>query len=1022
MKEKKILHRLTAIVMVVALTFSSLLGLSAKASEGTPQQLDVGTYKGDKSEENWGAPQEAGKVFAGWFADEACTTPYLETTGQAYAKFVDAKVLSAKKQLSSAVHFGSQTADIRFLTAVDSIDYRHVNFKVTVTGNNPRQFDLEERKAYSSVLVDGVADPATAKDTFGTDDAKYFILHSITGIPNAAFGDTFTVDPYWCTLDGTIVHGTSQTFSINEILSAAIGEGEINGFDKAAGKNEFTSANAGLKAKEAITYLDAKTDNNGVTKSGVVEIDLSKENSPWPAIRFGAPLCRKPAEGTYNYVVFTMYVEDAPNNLVLDYKNQENNELLTSFPVKKGWAEYWVPLAYFDYDKVAAGTQFFVAYTDGNVIRQKLYIDDIRYANRAEAEVTETTAEYMNFGDGKSLEEFGTVAGNGYCTWLEEFQGAKGVIRMNQTTKWAAFKGLTPKMEKAAYASYGKGDYFIIKVYKANSEQNVTMYYKLDSNQKAIGVLKDGWNSLVIDASVVLDNWDAFAKDAEFFASLWNGDDLEITHDLYFDSMYFQKRSKGVQNDYYADFIDLTDGENWERYFATAGGQNNCSYDADKKAVHYQGSGPWPDFRGFSPIGEKADYEKFKEGKFVIEMDVASYSGGGQHPTLQFKDANNKNTQCAAIDHSGKYTVEIPASLILDNWDAFIKGEKSYFFFDADCVAININCYFTGMYFISNNAPNRVDFINFQDGTSLKNRFATVEGKDNCTYLAPTESGIHFTSTYGPWPGFGGFTPIGEKAAYEKFKDGNFVIEMDVASYQDQWGAYPKLYLKSNNVDTQYAVIDHTGKYTIKIPAAVVLDRWNEFLSGTDYFFLCDDGGNVSMECDFTGMYFEKGSDGAADYERENFIDFTKEVCQEQFATAAKDGTCTYVSAGENAVRYQATGEWLNLSGFVPDAKKAVCELLRGGKLIIEMDVVSYSRAYEDTYPTLNFKASDGTIDCVTIDHTGKYTVEIPASKILDNWDDVLDGKALFFFGQFGGQVSVDCKFTGMYFQAAATE
>ena len=133
MKEKKILHRLTAIVMVVALTFSSLLGLSAKASEGTPQQLDVGTYKGDKSEENWGAPQEAGKVFAGWFADEACTTPYLETTGQAYAKFVDAKVLSAKKQLSSAVHFGSQTADIRFLTAVDSIDYRHVNFKVTVT-------------------------------------------------------------------------------------------------------------------------------------------------------------------------------------------------------------------------------------------------------------------------------------------------------------------------------------------------------------------------------------------------------------------------------------------------------------------------------------------------------------------------------------------------------------------------------------------------------------------------------------------------------------------------------------------------------------------------------------------------------------------------------------------------------------------------------------------------------------------------------------------------------------------------
>ncbi len=702
MKEKRFFHRVTAIAMAAALACASLLGLSARAAEGTAQKLDVGTYKGNRSESEWKAPQESGKIFAGWFEDDSYETPYLGTDGEAYAKFIDAKVLGVQKQLRSVTHHNSGITDIRFLTSVDSIDYRYVSFKVNVTGDNVRQFDLQERKAYSSVLVDGALAPMKAADVFGTSDAAYFVVHSITGIPNDAFGDVFEVEPYWCTLDGTIVYGTPETFSIRDILNDEIGEGEINGFDKAAGKNEFIKANPGLAGIEAIKYMDTVADASGVTKNGVVQIDLSKvsgEESQWPAVCFGTPLCQKPEAGVYDYVVFTMYVENAPGNLVFDYKNQENNELLLSFPVKKGWAEYWLPLTYFDYDKVAAGTQFFVAYMEGNPITQKLYIDDIRYEKRAEAEVTETTAEYMNFGDRKSLQEFGTVAGNSFCTWLEEFQGARGVIRMKQKTQWASFKGLTPKMDKEAYAAYGEGDYFIIKVYKANLEQNVTMYYKLNGQQTAIGVLKDGWNHLAIDASVVLNNWDAFANgDVEFFASLWDASvgDVEITHDLYFDAMYFQKPLNRV------DFIDFSDQEHCLSHFATVGGQEFCSYMAGgENAIRYQAKAEWPNLAGFVPAAERAMCELLRDGNFVIEMDVASYSdswGENCYPKLYFKDGGNVDTEYVVIDHTGKYTVEIPAAAILDNWDAVVAG-TAYFFFGDWGATVGVDCKFTGMYF-----------------------------------------------------------------------------------------------------------------------------------------------------------------------------------------------------------------------------------------------------------------------------------------------------------------------------------
>ena len=76
-------------------------------------------------------PEQAGKVFADWFADSAFTTPYTETTGNAYAKFVDAAVHITKAQFRAETTAESDSTDIRFVSTVDALDYAEVGFYIT---------------------------------------------------------------------------------------------------------------------------------------------------------------------------------------------------------------------------------------------------------------------------------------------------------------------------------------------------------------------------------------------------------------------------------------------------------------------------------------------------------------------------------------------------------------------------------------------------------------------------------------------------------------------------------------------------------------------------------------------------------------------------------------------------------------------------------------------------------------------------------------------------------------------------
>ena len=149
-----------------------------------------------------------GYVFAGWFTDEDCTAP-LTGTGAAYAKYVDKNVLTVKAQVNQ-----DNNADIRFVTTVDSLDYKLVGFEIEFGG---KIADLEKTKTttvYESLnrFVDGNNTPVSP--TVFSPASNFFAAFTVKNVPSDKTSEKFTVRAYWITLDGTAVYGESAQRSI----------------------------------------------------------------------------------------------------------------------------------------------------------------------------------------------------------------------------------------------------------------------------------------------------------------------------------------------------------------------------------------------------------------------------------------------------------------------------------------------------------------------------------------------------------------------------------------------------------------------------------------------------------------------------------------------------------------------------------------------------------------------------------------------------------------------------------------
>lgn len=174
--------------------------------------VSVDTYK-----ESSTVPALDGVVFGGWYSDAGLTTPYLLSTGSAYAKFVNRAVLSVKYQISTDTTADSPSTDLRLVTTVDDLNYQRVGFAITIGGVTK---NVSSSLVFEAIVAETGGVPYTKLPTVFDTQSNYFMTFTITDIPSSAFGQTITVVPYWVTLDGTTVNGASKSFTINTAIAA----------------------------------------------------------------------------------------------------------------------------------------------------------------------------------------------------------------------------------------------------------------------------------------------------------------------------------------------------------------------------------------------------------------------------------------------------------------------------------------------------------------------------------------------------------------------------------------------------------------------------------------------------------------------------------------------------------------------------------------------------------------------------------------------------------------------------------
>lgn len=194
-----------------SLAFTNGPVLAAESYEWVDNYMDIAPYR---APEGYTAPAMEGKVFGGWYADEALTQPLGQdvTTGWAYAKFVDEATLTVKFQLTNGTTAQSEQTDLRVLTSVDSLSYRNVSFRIDVEGTAQT---VTSDRVYQQVKAGGVL-ISDLSGLFGSD-AAYFVTYTLLDIPQSVFDMTFTVTPGWTTLDGTVVEGTARSFAISDV-------------------------------------------------------------------------------------------------------------------------------------------------------------------------------------------------------------------------------------------------------------------------------------------------------------------------------------------------------------------------------------------------------------------------------------------------------------------------------------------------------------------------------------------------------------------------------------------------------------------------------------------------------------------------------------------------------------------------------------------------------------------------------------------------------------------------------------
>lgn len=144
-----------------------------------------------------------GKLFAGWFADEACTVPAdlsnITESIDVYAKYVSDSYLGLRYYRNGFFRLRSLT----LVSAIDGRNYAETGF--IVNGERISVSDYSTRYGLRS-----------ARSLFGRGVAKDALVMSCDyAFDGVTYGARLNITPYWVTLDGTTVRGETRTLTYN---------------------------------------------------------------------------------------------------------------------------------------------------------------------------------------------------------------------------------------------------------------------------------------------------------------------------------------------------------------------------------------------------------------------------------------------------------------------------------------------------------------------------------------------------------------------------------------------------------------------------------------------------------------------------------------------------------------------------------------------------------------------------------------------------------------------------------------
>ena len=106
---------------------------------------------------------------------------------------------------------GSQ---IRFVACVDSLNYKEVGFVITNANNKEQTTTKISKTVYNSIVAGGKK--LTAADITGDEDMKYILTYTVKNLPENA---AFEVISFVVNLDGTIIYGETETYTVADMLA-----------------------------------------------------------------------------------------------------------------------------------------------------------------------------------------------------------------------------------------------------------------------------------------------------------------------------------------------------------------------------------------------------------------------------------------------------------------------------------------------------------------------------------------------------------------------------------------------------------------------------------------------------------------------------------------------------------------------------------------------------------------------------------------------------------------------------------